>query len=144
MDIIIREAALEDYKAVADICRDDLGYDCSDELVKLRLNNLDDNRERVFVAYCDKAVVGFIHAERYDALYFKTVVNLLGLAVSKEYRKNGIGRLLLNECEKWAKSIGAGFIRANSGEYRFDAHTFYRNSGYNNEKKQIRFLKELS
>lgn len=144
MEINIRKAAVDDYKEITEICIHDLGYNCSAELVKVRLENMDDEREKVFVSCADGKIAGFIHAEKYDALYFETVVNLLGLAVAQKYRKNGIGRMLLNECENWSKSIDAKYVRANSGSARSDAHIFYRNAGYNNEKMQIRFLKELS
>ena len=143
MEINVKQAVVDDYKEIAEICIHDLGYNCSVELVKARLENVDNEREKVFVACVDGKIAGFIHAEKYDALYFEAVVNLLGLAVAQEYRKNGIGRMLLNECESWAKSIGAKYVRANSGSARSDAHIFYRNAGYNNEKMQIRFLKEL-
>lgn len=143
MEINVKQAVVDDYKEITEICIHDLGYNCSVELVKARLENVDNEREKVFVACVDGKIAGFIHAEKYDALYFEAVVNLLGLAVAQEYRKNGIGRMLLNECESWAKSIGAKYVRANSGSARSDAHIFYRNAGYNNEKMQIRFLKEL-
>lgn len=144
MNIIIRNAVVDDYKAIADISRNDLGYTCSDEMVKVRLENIDDNRELVLAACINDVIVGFIHAEKYEALYFDTVVNLLGLAVSEQYRKNGVGKLLLSECEKWARDSGVKYVRVNSGATRAEAHSFYRNLGYDNEKMQIRFLKDLS
>lgn len=143
MNIVIRKAVADDYNAIADISRNDLGYDCSDEMVKARLKNIDDSREIVFSACINDSVVGFIHAEKYEPLYFEPMVNLLGLAVSVTYRKNGVGRLLLAECEKWAEFGGAKYIRVNSGASRVEAHSFYRNLGYDNEKIQIRFLKGL-
>ena len=44
---------------------------------------------------------------------------------------------------KWAKENGIKKVRLNSGFSRKDAHIFYRSIGYNNEKEQIRFMKEL-
>lgn len=142
-DIIIRQAKIEDYKDICKICCDDLGYNCSEELVKERLGGLDKNNERVLVAVYNGKVVGYLHAQIYKTLYFEELINFLGLAVSKEYRNKKVGTRLVNEIENWAKENGIKKVRVNSGFSRKEAHEFYRSLGYNNEKEQIRFLKSL-
>lgn len=142
-DIIIRQAKIEDYKNICKICCDDLGYNCSEELVKERLKDLDKNNERVLVAVYNSEVVGYLHAQIYKTLYFEELINFLGLAVSKEYRNKKVGTRLVNEIENWAKENGIKKVRVNSGFSRKEAHEFYRSLGYNNEKEQIRFLKNL-
>lgn len=142
-DIIIRQAKIEDYKDICKICCDDLGYNCSEELVKERLEGLDKNSERVLVAVYNSEVVGYLHAQIYKTLYFEELINFLGLAVSKEYRNKKVGTKLVNEIENWAKENGIKKVRVNSGFSRKEAHEFYRSLGYNNEKEQIRFLKCL-
>ena len=142
-DIIIRQAKIEDYKDICKICCDDLGYNCSEELVKERLEGLDKNNERVLVAVYNSEVVGYLHAQIYKTLYFEELINFLGLAVSKEYRNKKVGTRLVNEIENWAKEKGINKVRVNSGFSRKEAHEFYRSLGYNNEKEQIRFLKSL-
>lgn len=142
-NIIIRQATVSDYEDIHKICQDDLGYNCSADLVKERLENLDLNRERVFVAQYNNCVIGFVHAEEYKTLYFNELVNLQGLAVSKEYRRKGVATVLINKVECWAKECGVKMIRLNSGLSRKDAHEFYRKLGFDNEKEQIRFLKKI-
>jgi AraC family transcriptional regulator len=142
-DIIIRQAKIEDYKDICKICCDDLGYNCSEELVKERLKGFDKNNERVLVAVYNGKVVGYLHAQIYKTLYFEELINFLGLAVSKEYRNKNVGTRLVNEIENWAKENGIKKVRVNSGFSRKEAHEFYRSLGYNNEKEQIRFLKNL-
>lgn len=142
-DIIIRQAKIEDYKDICKICCDDLGYNCSEELVKERLKGFDKNNERVLVAVYNGKVVGYLHAQIYKTLYFEELINFLGLAVSKEYRNKNVGTRLVNEIENWAKENGIKKVRVNSGFSRKEAHEFYRSLGYNNEKEQIRFLKCL-
>lgn len=142
-DIIIRQAKIEDYKDICKICCDDLGYNCSEELVKERLEGLDKNNERVLVAVYNSEVVGYLHAQIYKTLYFEELINFLGLAVSKEYRNKKVGTKLVNEIENWAKEKGINKVRVNSGFSRKEAHEFYRSLGYNNEKEQIKFLKSL-
>lgn len=139
----IREAILEDYEAIAKISCNDLGYLCEENLVKTKLSMLDDRRERVFVAEYEEIVIGYVHVERYDTLYSETLGNILGLAVSSEKRRLGVGRLLMSSAEEWAKSVGAIGVRLNSSSSRIEAHEFYRTIGYNFEKEQIRFLKRV-
>ena len=71
---MIREANVNDYIDIHKICCQDLGYDCNADLVKERLKNLDASREKVFVAIIDGKVVGYVHAEQYNTLYFESLV----------------------------------------------------------------------
>lgn len=141
--MFIREATIEDAFAICNISCVDLGYDCSCEFVSTRISNLDKGREKVFVAEVNGIVAGYIHAEKYQTLYFEPVINILGLAVSSEFRRHGIGRMLLKYTESWANEVGINKIRLNSGASRKEAHSFYRAMGYNNEKGQIRFIKDI-
>ena len=141
--MIIREATIEDAFAICNISCADLGYDCSCEFVSTRISNLDKGREKVFVAEVNGIVAGYIHAEKYQTLYFEPMINILGLAVSSEFRRRGIGRMLLKRAERWASEVGIHKIRLNSGASRKEAHSFYRAMGYSNEKEQIRFIKDI-
>lgn len=139
----IRNADVSDCSQIAEILRNDLGYDCTDELVKNRLSNLDPQREAVFAAVKDGEVVGVVHIEKYITLYFAPLANILGLAVSGKFRRMGIGRSLMQAAEKWALDTGAEAVRLNSGAARTEAHKFYRAIGFPSEKEQIRFMKSL-
>ena len=141
--MIIREAIIEDAFAICNISCADLGYDCSCEFVSTRISNLDKGREKVFVAEVNGIVAGYIHAEKYQTLYFEPMINILGLAVSSEFRRRGIGKMLLKRAERWANEVGIHKIRLNSGASRKEAHSFYRAMGYSNEKGQIRFIKDI-
>ena len=141
--ISIRLVNGDDASQVCAICCDDLGYQCDRALVKERISQLEDEREAVFVAVIDENVVGYIHVEKYNTLYFETMANILGLAVSKRYRKHGVGKALVNQAEKWAVENEISLMRLNSGSSRSGAHKFYRRLGYGSEKDQIRFVKRL-
>lgn len=141
--IHIRTVAKEDATEVCEICKNDLGYACDVSLVEKRVAEIDCKREIVFVAEVEDKTVGFIHAEVYDVLYFESAVNILGLAVAAEYRKRGVGKQLLEAAENWGIERGISMVRLNSGSARTDAHEFYRNLGYGDEKEQIRFLKRM-
>ncbi len=141
--VYVREAKLSDVAAICSISSNDLGYKCEEQFVKERLEQLDATWEVVFVAELNGAVVGYVHAEIYSLLYWEPMVNILGLAVSSDCRRKGAGKTLMKRVEEWAKERGITEIRLNSGGTRKEAHEFYRAIGFDDEKVQIRFLKEV-
>lgn len=141
--MVIREVVITDAVAICRISSNDLGYKCEEQFVKERLEKLDATRERVFVAELDGAVAGYVHAEVYSLLYWEPMVNILGLAVSFDCRRKGVGMALMKRVEEWAKEKGIKEIRLNSGGTRKEAHEFYRTIGFDDEKMQIRFLKTV-
>ena len=52
------------------------------------------------------------------------------LLVSKEYRSQGIGKLLVQKCESLAKRKKCYRIRLESRNDRIDAHNFYKKIGF--------------
>lgn len=99
--------------------KNELGYsDCTESLVLQKFQKIDFENEVVFVAEYKKKVIGFIHAQIYDVLYYESMVNILGLAVDSKFTKNGIGKSLMAKAEEWAKSKNIKLIRLNSGGTR--------------------------
>lgn len=60
----------------------------------------------ILVAETEDTLVGYIHLENYDTLYFPHMKNILGLIVLPEYRRQGIAAQLLAEAERWARDTG--------------------------------------
>lgn len=163
--IKIRHAAASDIPAMNELFQKDLGYaECTLEIVEKQFAGLDNSREAVFIAEAESTdtsgeshddspdvtsdarlfrIAGVIHVEKYNVLYFPTMANILGIAVAADFRRQGIGSALLKRAEKWARENGAGSMRLNSGESRKKAHEFYRALGYIDDKKQLRFIKDL-
>ena len=143
----IRQATTSDIPAMNELFRKDLGYEeCTLEIVEKQFAGLDTSREAVFIAEAEddsSHIAGVIHVEKYNVLYFPTMANILGLAVVADFRRQGIGSALLKRAEEWARENGARSMRLNSGESRKQAHEFYRAQGYIDDKKQLRFIKEL-
>ena len=143
MEVKIRKVEIGDAEAVRDISAEGLGYSCDLALVQKKIAGLNEAREAVFVAETDGDVIGYIHIERYDVLYFETMANVLGLSVFKAYHKMGVGKVLLFAAEDWARQNNIKMMRLNSGMNRTDAHGFYEHFGYVSEKDQKRFVKTL-
>jgi len=143
----IRQSTTSDIPAMNELFCKDLGYaECTLEIVENQFAGLDNSREAVFVAEAEddsSHIAGVIHVEKYNVLYFPTMANILGIAVSADFRRQGIGSALLKRAEEWASENGASSMRLNSGESRKQAHEFYRAQGYIDDKKQLRFIKKL-
>ena len=89
-------------------------------------------------------MVGFIQFEVLNVIYADTMINVVALAVDKQYKGKGIGKKLLKAAEHWGMSIGINYVRLNFSMNREGAHKFYIKQGYENDKVQLRFLKKLS
>lgn len=143
MDFIIRTCVLSDAAFISKLNNDQMGYKYSiEETAKKITLILSDNRQRIFVAE-NNGVIGYIHVSEYELLYAPKMINVLGIAVSKEYQKQGIGSALLSEAEKWAKSVNAVGVRLSSGNERTEAHAFYNKRGYYASKIQTNFKKTI-
>ncbi len=140
----VRSALIADAADINRLCRIELGYDYPLEETEKKLKTaLADDSCRVFTAVISGRIAGFVHAESYDVLYYPHMKNILGIAVSGEYRRMGIGTALLNAVEEWAKTSGAAGVRLVSGAERTGAHEFYRQRGYIGGKNQINFKKSI-
>lgn len=153
--MLIRKAILSDAKAIAEIYKFDLGYETDINSIGKKLyvyslvHYMDENqREAIFVAELENEleneVVGVIHIEKFETLYYKPIANVLSLAVKEKYHRKGIGKALMDEATEWAKKNELDEIRLESACHRKEAHEFYRAIGFDNEKNQIRFLKKLT
>ncbi len=139
---IIRECEMSDYKEIYKLNTVEMGYDYPEEKTRIKLQALlKSDKDKIYVACVDDAVVGYIHANDYDVIYAPHMKNIMGIAVLSEFKRMGIGRELLIAVENWAKNTGAGGVRLASGSKRNEAHEFYKHCGYNSDKQQIRFIK---
>jgi len=144
MDLFIREAISSDATAIWQLNCDEMGYqyplaDTVQNITKL----LSSNSDRIFVAVSRGAVIGYIHANDYNLIYAPHMKNIMGIAVSNDHKRKGIGRALLQQVEHWARDTGAVGIRLVSGASRTEAHTFYRRCGFDGSKEQINLKKML-
>lgn len=144
MDFKIRECSIDDTNAIYNLNCNEMGYEYSINNTKDKLEKLiKSSTDKIYVATINNDVVGYIHAVDYDVIYAPHMKNVMGIAVSSEYKKHGIGKALLEEIEKWAKETGAYAVRLASGSARTGAHEFYKRCGYENIKQQNNFRKYL-
>ena len=141
--ITVRPARPEDAPAIQLLNAEGLGYSCPLEKTKILLESLCDRDDHcILVAELDAdTVVGYIHLEDYQTLYFDPMKNILGIAVFTEFRRRGVATRLITAGEQWARDTGAFGVRLVSGYDREGAHAFYERMGYEMRKLQKNFRK---
>jgi len=141
--MIYRNYENKDISAIRDILENDLGYNCELDKLNNRINEmLKRGNYQIFVACDGDKVVGYIGCVSYLAFELENEgMKIIALAVSKDYRRKGIGTQLLKTAEQWAKENNIEVILLNSGLSREDAHAFYESHGY--FKKSYGFIKKI-
>ncbi len=64
--------------------------------------------------------------------------------INSDYRRIGLGRLLMATAEEWAIAMDSSMIRLHSNIIRGEAHRFYESLGYKITKTQHSFAKLLT
>lgn len=142
---VIRPARLDDAEQIAGLCRQ-LGYPTSVEQAQHRLQQLlGDADHAIYVAEGPQGQIGgWIHAYVRRLLVADPHAALGGLVADAGNRRSGVGRLLLEQVEAWARERGCATVRVNSNVIRDDARAFYEAQGYAMIKTQRAFRKALS
>ena len=91
----------------------------------------------------DGGVVGWVLIHMYRLVTSDCLAQVAGLVVDENHRGQGVGALLMEAAEKWARERGCRGVILRSRVMRKEAHAFYRRLGYTNTKTQEVFLKEL-
>jgi GNAT superfamily N-acetyltransferase len=136
----IRRMAETDAEVVATLA-DELGYPNETEAIRARMRAIGESDLLLVAVNASDKAVGFIQAHRVCIIEVGFRVEILGLVASSSARRSGIGRRLIEEAERWAKSIGAEAVSVRSNTKRTEAHLFYPALGYKKIKTQAVYEK---
>jgi GNAT superfamily N-acetyltransferase len=120
-----------------------LGYPSSEDVAAARLDVFAASAvDRLVVAEAGGEVVGFavVHVSL-SIEHDEPAAKLSAIVVDEEWRGRGVGRALVEELEKEARTRGCGILFLTTNERRTDAHAFYERLGF--EYTGRRFAKEL-
>jgi GNAT superfamily N-acetyltransferase len=142
--IEIRLAQPEDIERITVLC-EQLGYPSSQEQVRQRLHRIRQRGDHaVYVAeQADGRVLGWVHVFVRQLLVTDLHVEIGGLVVDEEHHRRGIGQLLMEQAEQWAREKGRQAVYVRSNVIREGAHAFYERIGYTNIKHSKVFRKIL-
>ena len=123
-----------------------LGYSADAAIVRSRLAAvLASQTYLMVVAEAEAgAVVGWLQAHASHVIESGFRVEITGLIVSPEMRRAGVGRLLVNEAERWARTLLAEAVVVRSNIQRTESHAFYPALGYTRTKTQAVYRKNLT
>ena len=120
----------------------ELGY--SVELIDLEnnINTIHKNGGEIFIAENHNNVIGsvcvLLDARLAEGIYAEVV----SLIVSENDRRKGIGKVLVEKAENWARKR-VNKIRVRANEIRESTHSFYISQGYKEIKTQKVFIKRI-
>lgn len=142
-EMTVRQAKASDGSRIAGLSGQ-LGYPASVGDMKRRIEeiNRDDNCE-LLVAESDGSVVAWLLIHVYRLISSDCLAQVAGLVVDRAHRNQGIGALLMERAEEWARRKKCRGVMLRSRSTRKDAHTFYKRLGYSEIKTQDVFLKEF-
>ena len=138
----LRSAMIADAADVARLLTE-LGYPCEIDEAAERTDAIAANdRQALVLARREGAVCGLVALDFMYYLPLGTITcRVTALVVTPTAQGLGIGRQLLKEAERRARSGGAARIELTSGSQRTEAHAFYRACGY--KDSSVRFVKQL-
>ena len=141
--ITLRRATEEDAEVVAELSGQ-LGYPIAAAVVRQRLASLAAHPEHVIlVAEGNGHVFGWVQAHVAQSIEAGARGEILGLVVSRDVRRAGIGRRLMQEAERWTRARGVDLIVLRSNVQRPESHAFYVAIGYEHYKTQAAYRKPL-
>ncbi len=140
----VRPATADDAEAIARLS-EQLGYPTNAEETARRLREVTGEGDHaVFVAEADGRQIGWVHVYVNHSLLADTPAEVAGLVIDEDYRSRGVGRVLMEQAERWAQEQGCRSVRLRSNVVRSRAHSFYERLGYRVIKSQRAFCKDFA
>jgi GNAT superfamily N-acetyltransferase len=96
-----------------------------------------------FAAVDGEQIVGWIHTCKSILIVSKPFMQICGLVVHENYRGRGIGKKLVHAVKLWCVEKGVPDLRVRSNVKRSEAHKFYLDQGFTEEKQQKVFQIDL-
>ena len=136
MRLHVRGAELKDSEYITKLSNQ-LGYNSTNERIQKRLSEILSNTDHcIFVIIADENIIGWIHGLYSLRVETDSFIEIGGLVIDENYRKKGIGRMLVEQLIEWSNFKKCNKIRVRCNTIRKDAHEFYKNIGFIEIKEQ--------
>jgi len=136
MKFFVREAVAKDAEDITGLSKQ-LGYSLSADDTLQNLTTIRENKnEMVLVATNEEKVVGWIHAFLATRVESGSFCEIGGLVTDAQYRRMGIGKLLIEHIKSWCMTREISVVRVRCNTKRTEAHKFYSGLGFNENKQQ--------
>jgi GNAT superfamily N-acetyltransferase len=126
-----------DYEKMADLA-EQLHYPSSGNQIRMRLDAVTNSKQHgVYVAELPGGQIGgWIGLYVFHSVEQDSCAGISGLIVDEQIRSRGIGKLLVDAGDSWARSKGCKAISVHSNVIRERAHQFYARNGFEHVKTQ--------
>ncbi len=136
MKLLIREATTEDAAEIARLSNQ-LGYSISVSATKENLATIAENQnEMTYLAFHEEKIAGWIHVFKTTRVESGSFCEIGGLVVDDQYRRKGVGRQLIEYIKPWCVDKGISSLRVRCNIKRTEAHEFYFQLGFGENKQQ--------
>ena len=113
----------------------------STKYIKERISKKDST---IFVCYQDKEACGFVQLyETFDSLNINKKLILYDLYVKKDYRKKGVGKILMNKAKEFAVKHKFKIIELSTAITNKKAQSLYESLEYQRDKEYYNYYLEL-
>ena len=144
---MIRKAEVEDLHILAELVSKLWPDNTVEEMCAEMEEILAKPDSAFFLAYVEDVPIGFAQCQlRYDYVEgtdSSPVGYLEGIYVASEYRKHGIARELLTDCETWAKSKGCTEFASDCELENAQSLQFHLKVGFEEANRIICFTKKI-
>jgi GNAT superfamily N-acetyltransferase len=143
--IAVRRAEAGDAERISELSVQ-LGYPVSIGAVAERMEPImgREDHDLFVAATADGWVAGWVHVFERRLVMHEGMAEIDGLVVDERCRGEGVGRVLMERAEEWARDRGCTIVNLRSNTIRTAAHEFYRRIGYEEIKRQCVFRKNIS
>ena len=111
------------------------------EALNRKLMAVDARFELYLGALAGSALAGWLELHRYTALRLSHVA-VLTLAVALPYRRQGLGRRLLQEAYRWARRVGVEKLQLSVRATNLAAQALYQAEGFAEEGREARQIRQ--
>lgn len=144
-EVACREMQEADAPRVAELAGE-LGYPSTAAQILARKVVLD--RQGMSVVYvAERAggeIVGWIIVSEICSMELDPHAEVKGLVVAEGARSGGVGALLMEAGEAWARARALREMVLRSNVIRERAHSFYKRIGYEEQKRQVKLRRRLA
>lgn len=128
--MLIRDLLERDLSSVRSLlCQ--LGYDVENARLESRVHSvLSAPLHFAVIAEIDDTVVGLLHVYERPALERPREAVVQALVVDESHREEGVGKVLMQAAEAWARDRGIGAVVLHTRIDRIGAQAFYARLGY--------------
>ena len=98
----------------------------------------------IFLCYCDKEPVGFVQLYKtFDSLNINKKLVLYDLYVMREFRKKGIGKMLMNKSKDFALKNKINLIELSTAINNKKAQSLYESLDYVQDKEYYNYYLDV-